>query len=74
MNRGFRIKKMQKAWKISDGDVLAAMKKDVAGRSIDTIRKLGRIHMSDEVLNNIEEGLQEARRKRQETLAQDMVS
>lgn len=59
-DRGIELKKRQRLWGLKDGEV----QKAIDGSSIDTIRKLGKAGMSDDLLNELEAGIERARLNR----------
>lgn len=56
MDRGIRLKARQKNLGLKDQEVQRA-----SGLSIDTIRKLGKVSMSAELLDSLEQGIEAAR-------------
>lgn len=57
------LKRQQKLWGLKDREISEA-----TGRPIDTIRKLGRVRMAPQTLDEIEEGMERARQSRLRTL------
>lgn len=63
MDRGMKLKARQKNLGLKDREVEKA-----SGLSIDTIRKLGRINMTDALLDELESAIEAARMSRIKSL------
>lgn len=59
-DRGMKLKERQKLWGLKDKEVAQA----IPDGSIDTVRKLGRVKFTDEMLDLIEDGIERARLNR----------
>lgn len=57
-DRGMKLKQMQRQWGLKAKDISNASGGQL---SIDTIRRLGKIGMSDEMLDSMEENIEKAR-------------
>lgn len=65
LDRGTKLKQRQRLLRLRAKEISEACKGGEIEPSIDTIRKLGQVGMSPEMLNAIEAGIEKARLKKQ---------